>query len=73
DKIAEGENETGGYLRLDVSLGTKEFNLSIARLQVFLGMDNITNTSYTNHLSTNRGAISIEPGRNIFVRVKLAF
>jgi len=73
DKIAEGETETGGYLRLDVSLSTKEFNLAVARLQVFLGIDNITNTSYTNHLSTNRGAISIEPGRNIFVRLKVGF
>ena len=73
DKIAEGETETGGYLRLDMSLSTKEFNLGIASLQVFLGIDNITNTSYTNHLSTNRGAISIEPGRNIFARLKVGF
>ncbi len=73
DKIAEGETETGGYARLDISLSSKEFNLAVARLQVFLGIDNITNTSYTNHLSTNRGAISIEPGRNIFVRLKVGF
>jgi len=73
DKIAEGETETDGYLRLDMSLSTKEFKLAFASLQLFLGVDNITNTSYTNHLSTNRGAISIEPGRNIFVRLKLGF
>ncbi len=73
DQIAEGETETDGYSRLDLSLNTKEINLAIARLQIFMGIDNLTDTSYTNHLSTNRGAISIEPGRNIFVRLKLDF
>jgi hemoglobin/transferrin/lactoferrin receptor protein len=73
DKIAEGEKKTDGYYRLDMALNTNKINLGITRLQVFAGIDNVTNNSYTNHLSTNRGDISIEPGRNIFVRLNLAF
>jgi len=73
NKIAEGEQETEGYYRLDATLSTNKINLGIADLQIFSGIDNITNKSYTNHLSTNRGSISLEPGRNIFVRLKLSF
>jgi len=73
DKIAAGESETPGYLRLDMFYNTREFTIGTTRIQLFAGIDNITNASYTNHLSTNRGNISIEPGRNIFVRLRFSF
>ncbi len=73
NKIAEGEKETDGYFRLDLAVNTNKINLKSAGLQVFAGIDNLTDNSYTNHLSTNRGEISIEPGRNIFVRLNLSF
>ena len=73
DKIAEGEMTTDGYYCLDMSLYTKKFKIGSAALQFFSGIDNITNNSYTNHLSTNRGSISIEPGRNAFIRMALTF
>ncbi len=73
NKIAEGEKETNGYYRLDMAVNTNKIDLGVAGLQLFAGIDNITNNSYTNHLSTNRGAISIEPGRNFFVRLNLSF
>jgi hemoglobin/transferrin/lactoferrin receptor protein len=73
DKIAEGEEETPGYYRMDVVLNTVPFDLGIVRFQFFAGVDNITNNRYTNHLSTNRGDISVEPGRNIYVRLRLSF
>lgn len=73
DKIAVGETETGGFTRLDLALGSIPVNLGPARLQLFAGVDNLTNRSYTSHLSTNRGSISVEPGRNIFLRMSLAF
>ena len=60
DKIAEGEKETPGYYRLDAALNTKAFDLRFMKLQLFAGIDNITNNRYTNHLSTNRGDISVE-------------
>jgi len=73
DKVAQGEKETDGYLRFDLSLSSAEFDLSFIRLQVFAGIDNLTNTAYTNHLSTNRGSISVEPGRNVYVRLNIWF
>lgn len=73
DKIAEGEKETGGFARLDLALSSTGINLGNTRLQVFAGIDNITDRSYASHLSTNRGNISVEPGRNIYLRMSLAF
>ncbi|HPT20668.1 MAG TPA: TonB-dependent receptor [Bacteroidales bacterium] len=73
DKIAEGEKETGGYARLDLALSSARINVGPTKLQLFAGIDNITDRSYTNHLSTNRGSISIEPGRNIYLRLSLSF
>jgi hemoglobin/transferrin/lactoferrin receptor protein len=73
DKIAEGETQTEGYYRVDLALNTRQFNLSVFQLQFFSGIDNLTDVSYTNHLATNRGDISIEPGRNIYVRLNLLF
>jgi hemoglobin/transferrin/lactoferrin receptor protein len=73
DKIAEGEKETGGFTRFDLSLSSTAISLGSTKLQVFAGIDNITDRSYTSHLSTNRGNISVEPGRNIYLRMSLAF
>ncbi len=72
-KIAEGEMETDGYVRLDMAMGSEKIALGRTGLQIFAGIDNITNTSYTNHLSTNRGSISVEPGRNIYFRLNFSF
>ncbi|MBN1144901.1 MAG: TonB-dependent receptor [Bacteroidales bacterium] len=73
EKTAENEQETGGYTRLDLMLRTDRIHLGPLALELFAGIDNITDKSYTNHLSTNRGSISVEPGRNIYVRLNLAF
>lgn len=73
-KIAEGESVTDGYYRLDFSLNTRRFNLGKrCGIQIFAGVDNFTNNAYTNHLSTNRGSISIEPGINGYGRVNFTF
>lgn len=73
DKIAEGEIPTDGYCRLDMALSTKVFNFGRCGLQIFGGIDNITNTAYVNHLSTNRGDIRYEPGRNFYIRANFTF
>ncbi|MGQ9621449.1 MAG: TonB-dependent receptor [Bacteroidales bacterium] len=73
NKIADGEKETGGYVRYDISLSSERIKLWKTGLQFFAGIDNITNRSYTNHLSTNRGSISVEPGRNFYLRLNLSF
>ncbi|MCF8359502.1 MAG: TonB-dependent receptor [Prolixibacteraceae bacterium] len=73
DKVARGEEVTAGYMRFDLALSSAKFDLSVVKLQVFAGIDNLTNTAYTNHLATNRGSISVEPGRNFYVRLNLSF
>jgi hemoglobin/transferrin/lactoferrin receptor protein len=73
DKIAEGEKRTGGYAHYDIALKSYPVSLGFTKLQFFAGVDNITDRSYTNHLTTNRGSISVEPGRNVYVRLSLSF
>ena len=73
NKIAGGEKETGGYARYDLALSSTNISLGPARLQIFAGIDNISDRSYTNHLATNRGSISVEPGRNFYLRLSLSF
>ena len=73
DKIAGGENETGGYVRYDLAVNSANISFGKSKLQIFAGIDNITDRSYTNHLATNRGGISVEPGRNIYMKLSFSF
>ena len=73
DKIASGEKETGGYVRYDLAVNSANIYMGKSKLQIFAGIDNITDRSYTNHLATNRGGISVEPGRNIYMRLSFSF
>ena len=72
-KIAGEEEKTNGYIRMDLALCTGQIMLGKTVLQIFAGIDNITDETYTNHLSTNRGSISVEPGRNFYLRINLSF
>ena len=73
NKTAGVEKETGGYTRYDLALNSSNISFRKSKFQVFAGIDNITNRSYTNHLATNRGGISVEPGRNIYLRLSFSF
>ena len=72
-KVAEGENETMGYARFDLRVNSALIDLNFAKVQFFGGIENIGDRAYTNHLATNRGAISIEPGRNFYIKMKMLF
>jgi outer membrane receptor protein involved in Fe transport len=73
DKVASGEERTGGYTIFDLFINTQAINLSLAKLELFAGVENITNKAYINHLATNRGLIRLEPGRNLFIKAKLSW
>ncbi|MHC1738807.1 MAG: TonB-dependent receptor [Ignavibacteriaceae bacterium] len=73
DKIAKGEKETPGYGTLNLYLSSVPVYLHYANLRIFAGIENILDKEYRNHLSTNRGTIVIEPGRNIFFKINLTF
>ena len=73
NKVAEGETKTPGYAIVNLSAYSKPINLNFARLRLTGGIKNIFNKAYQNHLSTNRGVIRIEPGRNFYVKMQLNF
>ena len=73
DKVADGEQETKGFARFDFMIHSTLINIDFAKLQLFGGIENIGDRAYTNHLSTNRGAIDIEPGRNFYIKLKVLF
>lgn len=73
DKVAEGELETKGYARFDLRLYSSFINVDFAKVKFLGGIENIGDRAYRNHLATNRGSITIEPGRNFYVKMKVLF
>jgi hemoglobin/transferrin/lactoferrin receptor protein len=67
-KVAAGELETPGYAVFNLSLNTKNIQLASANFRIFAGVENIFDKEYRNHLSTTRGLIVVEPGRNFYVK-----
>ncbi len=69
NKVAAGEMTTPGYAVFDFQLNTKRFNFSSLRMQIFAGVENIFDKNYRDHLSTTRGSITVEPGRNFYIKL----
>ena len=70
--VASGEETTPGYATFDFFANTQPIDLSITKIELFAGVENILDKAYRNHLATNRGLIRLEPGRNFFLKVKLS-
>ena len=73
NKISEGETGTPGYVYFNIYLESESIQFGSASLNLFAGVENLTNKAYRNHLSTNRGTIVVEPGRNFFLKIKASF
>lgn len=71
--VAEGEITTPGYTTFNLLLNTTSIRFSSISFRVYSGIENIFDTEYRNHLSTTRGSITIEPGRNIFLKLAVNF
>ncbi len=69
--VAEGEEKTPGYAVYDVKFRSTKIQLGTVKISLFAGVENFFNRSYRNHLSTYRGITLTEPGRNVFVKIKL--
>ncbi|MCJ7552536.1 MAG: TonB-dependent receptor, partial [Ignavibacteriaceae bacterium] len=67
--IAIGEIASPGYAVSNFSVNLKNIEFTPARLQIFAGVENIFNKSYRSHLSTTRGGMTIEPGRNFYIKL----
>ena len=70
NEIATGEMTTVGHVIFNFSAHSGNISLNKSQLNLFAGVDNILNTAYLDHLSTTRGILKLEPGRNIYLKVK---
>lgn len=73
DKTAENEPETGGYALYNFALESGNVDLKFARAKLYAGVENIFDRAYRYHLSSTRGMLRLEPGRNIYVRLNIRF
>ncbi len=67
------EFDTPGYAVFNAEFGSLRVKTGPVFLQVFAGIENILDKEYRNHLATNRGGITVEPGRNFYAKLKLDF
>ncbi|MCK5739783.1 TonB-dependent receptor [bacterium] len=73
DNPAAGEVSTPGYTYFNSYIATRPLKLAAFQNRFVLGIENITDREYRNHLSTNRGLVDSEPGRNVILRWILDF
>ncbi len=71
--VAEGEITTPGYAAFNFLINTIPIKFSSISFRIYSGIENIFDKAYRNHLSTTRGSITIEPGRNIFIKLVVNF
>ncbi len=69
--VAPNEMETPGYAVYDLSVGFEPVELGYVKIVTNLGVQNLFNRSYRNHLTSYRGIYFEEPGRNIFAKVRI--
>ena len=73
NKTAPGELATSGYTYFDFYVNSSRINLGYISLRLSAGVENIFDRAYRNHLSTYRGLLKTEPGRNFFTKITLDF
>jgi len=69
---AAGEAETPGYAAVDAGFSSDRFGLGPASFYVRAGVRNIFDAAYRTHLSTLRGLIRLEPGRNFYLSLTVS-
>jgi hemoglobin/transferrin/lactoferrin receptor protein len=73
EKAAASEKITPGFIVVNLQLNSAFINLKYLRLQFFAGIDNLLNHDYVYFLSTNRGIVRSEPGRNLYLKMNVRF
>jgi outer membrane receptor protein involved in Fe transport len=73
NKVAAGELKTPGYAIFNFYINTEPISFYNIKLRLFAGVENIFDKAYRDHLSSTRGLIKLEPGRNIFLKVAFDF
>jgi outer membrane receptor protein involved in Fe transport len=67
NNTAFGERRTPGYAVFDIDAVSLPLRIRQFTITAHGGVHNIFNRSYRNHLSTLRGGVASEPGRNFFL------
>jgi hemoglobin/transferrin/lactoferrin receptor protein len=73
NSVAANEMKTPGYAVFNLLINIRTIKLSSLDVRLYAGIENILDKNYRNHLSTTRGEIDIEPGRNFFVNLVADF
>jgi hemoglobin/transferrin/lactoferrin receptor protein len=69
--VAEGEVISDSYLLLDAFVESVPLRVKWLQFRLSVGIENLANTRYRNHIITNRGNWNLEPGRNIRARLSI--
>ena len=69
--LGVGEIATPGYVSFDFHLSTNLINWNFFHFRLSGGVENILNKSYQEFLSTNRGIVKSEPGRDFFMKLQV--
>ena len=68
DRIADWEIPTPGYFTVALRFRTERLRMLSLNSRIYFNVENVLNRSYRNHLATNRGRITAEPGRNFILQ-----
>ncbi len=71
NKVATGEITTPGYAVFHLYANYNWLFSEISSLGISAGIENIFDKNYRSHLSTARGSVTSEPGRNVFINLSL--
>lgn len=71
--IAPFEISTPGYALFNFSIHAEPALIPGYRLRIFAGIENLLDKNYRDHLSTLRGSITADPGRNFYVKFAADF
>ncbi len=72
-KVASGEITTPGYTVFNLSVSSPAYKFYGSSVRIYAGAENIFDKAYRNHLSTARGSVTIEPGRNFYIKTAVNF
>lgn len=72
-RVAAGELTTPGFTVYNFYSSINKIYLDKFELSLYAGSENIFDKNYRNHLSTARGSVTSEPGRNVYLKAKIVF
>jgi hemoglobin/transferrin/lactoferrin receptor protein len=73
NETAAGESVTPGYAVFNLYMNYSLPVFSNSSAMISAGIENIFDKDYRNHLSTSRGVVTSEPGRNYFLNISLKY